>query len=356
MSAEPQASHATLRGNALRQGWVELLGRIRWEWFVTLTFDPKRVWDVDRELVVKEARWWCGQVARLVRRPVAWVIAPERGHGGRWHAHVLLVGLPDAGIGRVPEGMWRQRNGYIEVVRVRDSAAVAVYTTKSAALTGEIELSDTLVRYHNFVAASVVVSLYFSGGDQHADCECASDSSGSVNRLTSGRRTKSLVNDPIEHMAYHEAGHAVAADAFNIPIKFVTIVPELESFGRVEFRHPVRLPEPSRRVSTERRARLEAYAICALVGPVTQRIVRGRFDHVGSKADYGIALKIAKRLNTSDRDANAHFTSLYAKARQFVYDETNADCIDEIAHELLVHRVLSGRDVNNICRMRRPTT
>src|SRR5689334_19944682 len=93
------ATSATLRGDELKRAWAQFLGRVGWEFFVTLTFDPNRVPDVDRALAVSEARWWCGDVARLTRTPVGWIIAAERGHGGRWHAHVLLVGLPEHGLG-----------------------------------------------------------------------------------------------------------------------------------------------------------------------------------------------------------------------------------------------------------------
>jgi len=107
------AERAVIRGAELHDAWSRFFGRIPWELHVTLTLDSKRTGDVDRALVVKEARWWCGQVARLARRPLAWLIAPERGPGGQWHAHVLLVGLSPMGLGPAPVPMWRQRNGYV---------------------------------------------------------------------------------------------------------------------------------------------------------------------------------------------------------------------------------------------------
>jgi hypothetical protein len=154
------ASHAGLRGDELKRASADFLGRIPWEVFVTLTFDPQRVFDVDRELAMKKARWWCGEVSRLVREPVAWVIAAKRGHGGRWHAHVLLAGLPSMGMGRAPVAIWRQRNGYIDVERVTNVDGAALYTTKAAALTGDIELSDTVARYRNRASTKLRVDLY----------------------------------------------------------------------------------------------------------------------------------------------------------------------------------------------------
>jgi hypothetical protein len=154
------ATSARLRGTDLEQAWGDFLGGVPWELFVTLTFDPKRWRSVDRNLAVKEATWWCYQVGRLTRRPVAWLIAPERHQSGSWHSHVLLVGLPPAGLGGAPEAMWKQRCGRIDVRNVYAGRQVVVYATKSAALAACVELSDTLKRYRPAVNAAVGVALY----------------------------------------------------------------------------------------------------------------------------------------------------------------------------------------------------
>jgi hypothetical protein len=141
------ATSARLRGTELEQAWGDFLGGVPWELFATLTFDPRRWRSVDRNLAVKEATWWCHQVGRLTRRPVAWLIAPERHHSGSWHAHALLVGLPPAGLGDAPEVMWQQRCGRIDIRNVYAGRQVVVYATKSAALNACVEFSDTLKRY-----------------------------------------------------------------------------------------------------------------------------------------------------------------------------------------------------------------
>lgn len=143
---EISATQCKVRGDALPRAWEIFLGHLAWQLLVTLTFDPSRWPSVERSLASKEATWWCQQVARLVRRPVAWLVTTEQGRCGRWHAHVLLIGLPD-GLGEAPEAMWRQRNGRIDVKSVNKANGAVLYTTKSAALVGEVELSDTLRRY-----------------------------------------------------------------------------------------------------------------------------------------------------------------------------------------------------------------
>lgn len=145
MSWKDVPSSVRVRDPELRVGWLEFAGEIRWDWFVTLTFDPKRVYPVNRQRAEREALGWCQDVARAYRSRVAWLVATERGHSGQWHAHTLLVGLsldlsPLAKI-------WELRNGRVNVQRVRGSLETLLYVTKDAAISGDIVLSDTLTHY-----------------------------------------------------------------------------------------------------------------------------------------------------------------------------------------------------------------
>ena len=92
------------------------------------------------------------------RRPVAWLIALERSASGQWHAHVLLVGVPHD-IAAVAT-MWKLRNGLIDVQPVSDANKAVLYTTKQAALSGEVVLSDTLARYREQLTDRPRVVLY----------------------------------------------------------------------------------------------------------------------------------------------------------------------------------------------------
>jgi hypothetical protein len=64
------AVQARLTGARLRDAWGNLLGRFPWQWFVTLTFDPTRVFPVSSAVVEREAIWWGGMVARMLRLPM----------------------------------------------------------------------------------------------------------------------------------------------------------------------------------------------------------------------------------------------------------------------------------------------
>lgn len=137
-----------LRGAALVRAWGLFLGQVAWQVFVTLTFDPKRVYPVGQDRAVDEAVQWCNDVARALRSPVAWVIAPERGSNGQWHAHVVMVGAEATAVEAVAP-FWRARNGHINIQPVRegDQRVVALYASKEAAMTGAAVLSDTVHRY-----------------------------------------------------------------------------------------------------------------------------------------------------------------------------------------------------------------
>src|SRR6266540_637149 len=143
----------------LADAWGAFLGRVPWVWFATLTFDPKRVYPVSRELASRETFKWCGDLGYLYRKPIAWVYGVERSPGGLWHTHVLIVG---AG---APEWLpavhsWRVRNGRVDLQAVADVDRVALYTSKALAYEGEVVWSDTLLRYKGKLASTETALLY----------------------------------------------------------------------------------------------------------------------------------------------------------------------------------------------------
>src|SRR5262249_52989821 len=135
-----------LRGQELAQAWGQFLGRIPWQSFVSLTFDPKRRFPVDRDLASREACRWCDLVAYATRRPIGWAVAAERGRGGLWHAHALLAGTSVKALDG-PVAIWNARNGHAHVQRVQSVTGVAMYSAKDVAHGGEVMVSDTLGRF-----------------------------------------------------------------------------------------------------------------------------------------------------------------------------------------------------------------
>jgi hypothetical protein len=146
----------------VRLAWASYLGGLPWQLGSTLTFDPKKVFPVNRERASREAFWWVGLVAHICRRQVISAYVIERGDGGLWHVHALLgnVGRPNR---RTLEGVWRTRNGHAVVKRVCDVPGIALYTTKQA-VDGEVVVSDTVtLPMFKAVATDVVVPLVREG-------------------------------------------------------------------------------------------------------------------------------------------------------------------------------------------------
>jgi hypothetical protein len=158
-SDDEWASRCRLRSEALHRGWADLLGRIRWDVFATLTFDTKRSFSISREVADREVFWWCGYVGKVFRRPVGWAYAVERGDAGAWHAHALIVGCGDRQW-RAPIATWEERCGFIRLTAVTEVNRIALYTSKSVARDGEVVLSDTLGRYRSALASATIVELH----------------------------------------------------------------------------------------------------------------------------------------------------------------------------------------------------
>ena len=99
-------------------------------------------------------------IEKMVRRPVGWVYALERGRGGLWHEHMLLLGVPLSQSLRPALPVWQERNGRIDARRVTDRAGIALYTSKEAATAGTLVLSDTLTQYQPRAGSNIVVPLW----------------------------------------------------------------------------------------------------------------------------------------------------------------------------------------------------
>ena len=165
---QPASRGRRLRRDRLVDAWGQFLGYVPWQFMVTLTFDPRRIFPVSRQTAMREAVGWCHRLSWVVRRPVAWLVAVERGKAGLWHAHVLLVGAPEH-LGPAPEAMWRQRNGFIRVTPVDTARGAVLYATKEAARVGEVELSDTLIRYRPRVSDRPCMALCADDPRQSGD-------------------------------------------------------------------------------------------------------------------------------------------------------------------------------------------
>ncbi|MGE3704251.1 MAG: hypothetical protein AB7I13_03195, partial [Vicinamibacterales bacterium] len=59
-----------------------------------------------------------------------------------------------------PKAMWWARNGHADVRSLSGTDRVTLYATKEAAFSGEIVVSDTLMRYRSALRSDLPVLLY----------------------------------------------------------------------------------------------------------------------------------------------------------------------------------------------------
>lgn len=120
--------------------WIGVLSQFPWDQFVTLTFDPRHR-DVDRDRAEAEAQWWLGVVSHIVRHDLAWTFTTERHESGKWHVHVLVIGLRSEDV-TLAKWIWERRHGKARVARVTDIEGVSSYITKYSYATNDIWVSD----------------------------------------------------------------------------------------------------------------------------------------------------------------------------------------------------------------------
>lgn len=149
----------SFRGEALARAWEAFVGRVPWDAFVTLTFDPKRRFPVSRDRASREAFRWCGQAAYMFARPLAWLYATERAASGLWHAHALIAGASTSAV-EGAAAIWEARNGRTDVRPVFDAPGAVFYASKFAAEDGEVVVSDTIERYKGVLDSEANGSLF----------------------------------------------------------------------------------------------------------------------------------------------------------------------------------------------------
>jgi hypothetical protein len=180
-------------------------------------------------------------------------------------------------------------------------------------------------------------------------------------------------------VAYHEAGHAVAAVVLGRAIIHVSIVPTGEWLGHI--RHPKGIADPSfqsvvslrerppleikakaawlkrfqRRVRTDgarlalRRRRARAEIAIRLAGSRAEKIFSGRWDNWGARHDREHALDLADLLaNDSSVTSKGILDREDARADRILKE--NWPSVEAVADALLGKSQLSGREVRAIVK------
>ena len=159
------------------------------------------------------------------------------------------------------------------------------------------------------------------------------------------KRSKAL-----ESLAYHEAGHAVAAFHHNVRVKKRSILPEPGSSGRLT-PHPSYFSgiHPESDTSPRVQRRLENMVLVCCAGPAAQR----RFNPRGyrtnqGQGDWHQAIDLLSHLSGDSEILLAYFNLIDLQARKFVHLPWAWSCIEDLAAALLEHKELTGKQVRSV--------
>lgn len=109
--------------NLLREAWVNLLNRYKWDWFTTLTFRdiPKTYTAINR------AKKWINAIERAELKKIGYYIAMEKSLRGTPHFHALMGNLSEV---RRLTWMDRWKYGYARIYKYDSKLGAAHYLTK----------------------------------------------------------------------------------------------------------------------------------------------------------------------------------------------------------------------------------
>jgi len=153
VAGHDRGAEARLTGTRLREAWGSFLGRFLWQWFVTPTFDPARVFPVSCAVVEREETLVGTDDRKDGPTAGGMGVCARAGSGGIVACAQAAARRPQGQSPRPALPVWQVRNGRIEVRRVTDQAGIALYTSKEAADAGTLVLSNTFTQYQSRVPA-----------------------------------------------------------------------------------------------------------------------------------------------------------------------------------------------------------
>lgn len=150
----------------------------------------------------------------------------------------------------------------------------------------------------------------------------------------------------LKAIAYHEAGHAVAAWSSRFKLIGVSIEPQAGSRGRLQFKNPlerIRLDLPGDD-SPRTRIRVENAVITCLAGPIAQRRYRpSAYRHWHGSDDHARAVDLAIRLCGSRPSAAAYLKGLNLRTKLLL--DVHWPSVERVANGLLKKGTLDADEL-----------
>lgn len=151
--------------------------------------------------------------------------------------------------------------------------------------------------------------------------------------------------------AFHEAGHAVAADTLGIRIFGLSIRPHGTVDGLCQHRHP----HPRLKLDTfdalddRARAKIERHILIKLSGPAAQQLHNPRgWRRRHGAGDFEAVTDLISRLGGSDEQQAAYFRFMCFRARDLI--RSRWDDVTNLARLLVEMSELSEREIEEALR------
>jgi hypothetical protein len=148
-------------------------------------------------------------------------------------------------------------------------------------------------------------------------------------------------------VAFHEAGHAVAAVHHRIRITKATIKGAAETKGRIIHHNPLVNAHPDVGTSAKTRPRIEHRIVVSFAGPIAQRRFNARTcRHYNAHEDYVTATNLAGYLVGSDKERDAYLNWVWVHTENFIEQEWPQ--VETVAKWLLEHETMTGAAIRKL--------
>lgn len=150
----------------------------------------------------------------------------------------------------------------------------------------------------------------------------------------------------LQAVAYHEAGHVVAAYLLRIDILSVTIAPAGDYLGAARNGKMIGGDLSIRcGYKKDRRAIawVERFVQMLFAGPVAENQFSGRWNYVGAGQDYMNAADLASHVCYDEGELSAYLQLLKIRSRLLITQERNWLAVEALAAALLEKKTLSKK-------------